>query len=70
MRRPNLRLMAAPPMSTGKLRPRRASSLTIRGICLDVLTSRALRPMASALYSCAFSIMVLAGTCLPRSCTV
>ena len=32
-----------------------------------VLTSSALKPMASALYSTAFSMMVFAGTCLPRS---
>ena len=40
------------------------------GICLDVLTSSAERPMAVALTSTAFEMIVSAGTCLPRSMTV
>ena len=50
MRRPKRRLMAAPPTSTGICKPRRASSLTISGICFEVLTSSADNPMASAWY--------------------
>ena len=48
MRRPKRRLMAAPPMRTGYFSPRRPNSLTINGICFDVLTNRALRPIAVA----------------------
>ncbi|MNT66158.1 hypothetical protein D3C72_2041990 [compost metagenome] len=65
--RPKLRLMAAPPTITGKESPRWWSSLTIRGICLEVETKSAERPMASAPTSIALSMMVLTGTCLPRS---
>ena len=50
MRRPKRRLMAAPPTSTGKSSLRRCSSLMISGICLEVETSSAERPMAVALH--------------------
>ena len=50
-RRPKRRLIAAPPISTGMCRPRRSSSCTQSGICLDVDTSSAERPIASAFTS-------------------
>jgi hypothetical protein len=40
------------------------------GICLDVETSSALRPIAVASCSLAASMIVPTGTCLPRSTTV
>ena len=70
MRRPKPRLMAAPPMITGKRSPRASSPCRHAGICLLVLTSSALSPMASASTSTALSMIVFTGTCLPRSNTV
>ena len=70
MRRPNERLIAAPPISTGKSHAARSSSCTQSGICFDVETSSADRPIASAPTSIALSMIVLTGTCLPRSNTV
>ncbi len=57
-------------MTSGKVRFRRFSSSTQNGICFEVDTSRAERPIASAFTATAFSITVAIGTCLPRSCTV
>ena len=51
MRRPKSRLIAAPPISTGNSSPRSCSSWTQAGICLEVETSSAERPIASAFSS-------------------
>ena len=69
MRRPKSRLIAAPPTSTGYSSPRSCSSWTASGICLEVETSSAERPIAVASCSCAASRIVPIGTCLPRSTT-
>src|SRR6185436_18798120 len=68
--RTKLGLMAAPPTSSGYSFPRRKSSCAQSGICLEVETSSAERPMASAPTSSAFSMMVFTGTCFPRSNTI
>jgi hypothetical protein len=70
MRRPKSRLIAAPPIRTGNSWPFSCSSATQAGICLEVETSRAERPIASASFSTAAVMIVSIGTCLPRSTTV
>jgi hypothetical protein len=70
MRRPKSRLIAAPPISTGKPWPFSCSSATHAGICFEVDTSSAERPIASASFSTAAVMIVSTGTCLPRSITV
>ena len=57
-RRPNLRLIAAPPISTGYSRPCACSSWIASGICLEVETSSADRPIAVASCSLAASRIV------------
>jgi hypothetical protein len=47
-----------------------SSSCTHNGICFDVDTSNADNPIASAFTSMALSMIVLTGTCFPRSNTV
>ena len=70
MRRPKSRLIAAPPISTGNSSFLECSSWTAAGICFEVETSRAERPIASAFSSIAELTIVSIGTCLPRSTTV
>jgi hypothetical protein len=70
VRRPKSRLIAAPPISTGNSSPRWCSSWMQVGICFEVETSSAERPIASASFSTAASMIVSTGTCLPRSITV